>query len=304
MRDWEAIVVDDASTDATPEILRRISSDDSRIRTVRNARNLGPGGSRNVGLRLAQGEWVALLDADDQFHSARLATLLSLGERSDADMVADNLVLCDETGASTRLLFDKSKFSTARLMHFQEFVESCYFGEGVPQRSGYVFMHPVVRRAFLECHQLRYDPHARNGEDFLFYLDCLTAGANWLVTPEAMYTYRVSAGSMTDVVRNRDRAAMIRKLRALIVQPAIARNAPLADALDRHARLVAYTHYSYAVKHALTKGQVKNLAIAMSIHPSAALPALRELRRRVPRICVRAVQRITAAPMRPGGSVR
>lgn len=304
MQDWEAIVVDDASTDATPEVVRRISSEDARIRILRNAVNLGPGGSRNVGLRMAQGDWVALLDADDHFHSARLATLLSLGEQAHADMVADNLVLYDETGGSTRLLFDKCRFPTARFMPFQEFVESCYFGEGVPQRSGYMFMHPVVRRSFLECHQLSYDPLARNGEDFLFYLDCLTAGAHWLVTPEAMYSYRVRDGSMTDIVPNRDRAAMIRKLRELTVRPGIAQNAPLANALDRHARLVAYTHYSYAVKHAFTKGQVRNLFIAMSIDPSAAIPALRELRRRVPHICRRAVRRIAAAQMRRGGTLR
>jgi len=75
-----------------------------------------------------------------------------------------------------------------------------------------------------------------------------------------MYSYRVRDGSLTDVVRNHDRAAMIRKLHELIVRPGIAENAPLADALERHMRLVADTHYSYAVKHAVTKGQVRNLS--------------------------------------------
>ena len=304
MRDWEAIVVDDASTDATPEVLRRISFTDPRIRIVRNVANLGPAGSRNVGLRMAQGNWVGLLDADDHFHDARLATLVSLGEQADADMVSDNLVQYNETDASTRVLFDKSKFPTARFMSFQEFVESCYFGEDTPQRSGYVFMQPIVRRAYLERHQLSYDPLARNGEDFLFYLDCLAAGAHWFVTPEAMYSYRIRDGSLTDVVRNRDRAAMIRKLRELVLRPGIAENAPLRDALESHLRLVAYTHYSHAVKHAVTKGQVRNLFIAMSIHPSAALPALTELRRRMPDICRRAVRRVAAAQLKPGRTLR
>lgn len=304
MRDWEAIIVDDASTDATPEVLRRISFGDPRIRIVRNVVNLGPAGSRNVGLGMARGDWVALLDADDHFHNARLTTLLSLGEQADADMVADNLVLYNETDASTQVLFDRSKFPTARFMPFQEFVESCYFGNGSPQRSGYVFMHPIVRRAFLERYKLSYEPLARNGEDFLFYLDCLTAGARWLVTPEAMYSYRIQDGSMTDVVRNRDRAMMIRKLRELILRPDIAPHAPLVDALERHMQLVAYTHYSYAVKHALTKGQIRNLFIAMLIHPSAVLPALRELRRRTPRICRQAVRRAASARTKSGRTVR
>lgn len=304
MQDWEAIIVDDASTDATPDILHRMAAADGRIRVVRNPANLGPSGGRNVGLRMARGDWVALLDADDQFLSGRLATLLALGEQTGADMVADNLVLYRETSAETQLLFDKGRFPAARFMPFQEFVESCYFGDGAPQRSGYMFLHPVIRRAFLESHQIRYDPTTRNGEDFLFYLDCLAAGAQWLVTPEAMYSYRVTDGSMTDVVRNRDRSAMIRKLHALLAQPDIAQNTPLANALDRHARLVAYTHYSYAVKHAFTKGQIRNLVTAMAIHPSAAWPALRELRRRVPRMARRAVGRVGATRPRAGETPR
>lgn len=304
MRDWEAIIVDDASTDATPDMLRRMASADDRIHVVRNPANLGPSGSRNAGLQMARGDWVALLDADDQFLSGRLATLLALGAQAGADMVADNLVLYRESSADTQLLFDKGKFPTARFMPFQEFVESCYFGDGAPQRSGYMFMHPIVRRTFLESHRIRYDPTTRNGEDFLFYLDCLAAGAHWLVTPEAMYSYRVTDGSMTDVVRNHDRAAMIRKLHALLAQPDIARNAPLANALDRHARLVAYTHYSYAVKHAFAKGQIRNLITAMAIHPSAAWPALRELRRRVPRMARRAVGRVGATRIRAGQTPR
>lgn len=171
----EAIVVDDAATDSTTEVLRRISAGDPRIRIVRNVANLGPDGSPPVGLCMARGDRVALIDADDHFRIARLATLLLLAEQADADMVADNLVLCDETTGSTRLLIDESRFPTVPFMPFQEFVGSCYFGDDAPQRSGYVFMHPVVRRAFLERHQPRYDPLVPKGEDFLFYLDCLTA---------------------------------------------------------------------------------------------------------------------------------
>ena len=109
---------------------------------------------------------------------------------------------------------------------------------------------------------------------------------------------------MTDVVRNRDRAAMLKKLRELSLRPDIAENAPLADALESHLRLVAYTHYSYAVKHAVTKGQVRNFLIAMSIHPSAALPALTELRHRMPDICRRAVRRVATAHLKPGRTLR
>jgi len=60
-KNYEVIVIDDGSTDATTEILRKYSG---KI-TYASQENRGPSAARNHGLRLAQGEFVAFLDADD-----------------------------------------------------------------------------------------------------------------------------------------------------------------------------------------------------------------------------------------------
>ncbi|HZT15328.1 MAG TPA: glycosyltransferase family 2 protein [Gaiellaceae bacterium] len=78
--DFELLVVDDASTDATPQILASFS--DPRIRVVRNKRNLGQVPSLNLGLAQARGEYVARLDADDACRPERLARQV---EQLDAD---------------------------------------------------------------------------------------------------------------------------------------------------------------------------------------------------------------------------
>jgi glycosyltransferase involved in cell wall biosynthesis len=70
-RDFELIVVDDASTDRTPEILAGYT--DPRIRVIRNSSNLGVGRARNRGLRLARGKYIAMHDADDASVPDRLA---------------------------------------------------------------------------------------------------------------------------------------------------------------------------------------------------------------------------------------
>lgn len=73
--DWELIVVDDYSTDASPAIVEEHARQDERIRLIRLARNAGrPAIPRNVGVQSARGAYVAFLDADDLWHPQKLAT--------------------------------------------------------------------------------------------------------------------------------------------------------------------------------------------------------------------------------------
>jgi len=79
----EIIVIDDGSTDGTPEAIRRHFG--SRVRLITQA-NRGPSASRNVGLRSAQCDWVAFLDSDDLWHPQKLemqfAALHHFGEQA------------------------------------------------------------------------------------------------------------------------------------------------------------------------------------------------------------------------------
>jgi glycosyltransferase involved in cell wall biosynthesis len=64
-RDFEFIIIDDASTDNSWETLQAFASQDSRIRLIRNTENLGLTRSLNIGLKRAQGKYIARQDADD-----------------------------------------------------------------------------------------------------------------------------------------------------------------------------------------------------------------------------------------------
>ena len=78
--DWELILIDDGSSDASPDIAAAAANGDRRIRAVSmpaNARH-GAAAARNAGLALAKGEFVAFLDADDLYEPQKLEIELAL----------------------------------------------------------------------------------------------------------------------------------------------------------------------------------------------------------------------------------
>ena len=71
---FELIIVDDASTDRTAEVVQSFS--DQRIKLIRHTSNKGPGAARNTAIETAKGKWIAFLDADDQWKVNRLERLV------------------------------------------------------------------------------------------------------------------------------------------------------------------------------------------------------------------------------------
>jgi glycosyltransferase involved in cell wall biosynthesis len=62
---WEALVVDDSSTDDTISVIRKYAGSDSRIRLIQHDQNRGAQAARNTGIHVAEGRWIAFLDSDD-----------------------------------------------------------------------------------------------------------------------------------------------------------------------------------------------------------------------------------------------
>ena len=83
--DFEFIIVDDGSADSTLSIAQSYAARDPRIRVIA-AEHQGNGGARNVGLQLAAGPWIAVMDADDQAMPERFATQLAAAE-ADPEVV-------------------------------------------------------------------------------------------------------------------------------------------------------------------------------------------------------------------------
>jgi glycosyltransferase involved in cell wall biosynthesis len=98
-RDFEFIIVDDCSTDGTWEIIAAYAAQDSRIVPFRNIQNTGAGGARNAGLKLANGEYVAAMDADDVLLTNRLELQVKfLDTHPEVGLVAGSVRRIDANG--------------------------------------------------------------------------------------------------------------------------------------------------------------------------------------------------------------
>jgi glycosyltransferase involved in cell wall biosynthesis len=99
--DFEVLLVDDGSTDNSVELMR--SYTDPRVRLVRNERNLGIPKTRNRGVQLARGDYIAILDSDDTASPDRLAKQVAFLDRHhDCVLVGSWAALMDEKGQALK----------------------------------------------------------------------------------------------------------------------------------------------------------------------------------------------------------
>lgn len=96
--DWELLVIDDGSKDETCQIAERLSAEDSRVRLIRNEKNMGVARTRNRGLDLCRGEYIALLDSDDVWHPEKLEKQLTRMQQTGADLSYCSYAMVDENG--------------------------------------------------------------------------------------------------------------------------------------------------------------------------------------------------------------
>ena len=100
-REWELIVVDDCSADATPEIAAKLAAEDPRITVIRNPVNRREGGSRNIGIGKISPSvrYVATMDADDRCRPERFRRQFEfLESHPECYVCGGSIALMDERG--------------------------------------------------------------------------------------------------------------------------------------------------------------------------------------------------------------
>ena len=113
-QNWELIIVDDYSMDNTDAVVEKIK--DSRIKYIKNEKNLGAALSRNRALREAKGRWIAFLDSDDLWKTNKLERQLCFMEEHDYHFSYTNYEEIDEKSNKTGICVTGPKKITQRGM--------------------------------------------------------------------------------------------------------------------------------------------------------------------------------------------
>lgn len=192
---FEIVVVDDASTDNTVEVLNSIQ--DPRLKVFRQPHNGGAGAARNRALKEATGNWIAVLDSDDWYAPQRLERLLHLANERQADMVADDLFIIEDGAAeprTTMIRYCDAVIPDVIQIEPTDFVLSDIEGR---KGLGLGFSKPLFRREFLVQHNIAYKPEIKVSQDFWLDMDCLVRGAKFFLLPEPYYYYLSRDGALT-----------------------------------------------------------------------------------------------------------
>jgi cellulose synthase/poly-beta-1,6-N-acetylglucosamine synthase-like glycosyltransferase len=188
----EIIVVDDGSTDDSPDIARRYP-----VRLISFERNRGLSAARNAGIDAATGEYVHFMDVDDEINDRFYELMAAAVIETGADAACCGMI--HEPKPHRTTIFAERRVLTSTDEKFRV------------TRAGvwsYVWRY-LFRAAMLKEHDLRFE-EGRLVEDMPFTIPAVYYARSMVLVPDALYTYKSNEGS---IMRTRDRAHRRRRHR-------------------------------------------------------------------------------------------
>ena len=191
-RDWECIVVDDASVDNSCDIIQEYVDSDKRFKLIKMEEHAGISAVRNAGLDAATGEYVAFLDADDAYAQNALETLYVTAKMTGADIVNGFAQSVEESFRfypSESATFVPCGFSTYNQHGF-------YLAHGVPNQQWFWLWRRLYKRSVIG--DVRFDPRLSNiGEDIGFTLNLTYRARLMAEVPVVVVYHRLHFNSVS-----------------------------------------------------------------------------------------------------------
>lgn len=178
-RDFEIILIDDGSKDQSAEICDKYK-EKLQVQVV-HQRNSGVSSARNVGIELAQGEYITFVDSDDYVSSDYISTILkSIQTSKDIYFFGSKSLNNDHIESVRQWLFDLDNCITK---------EKAY--DIVLKGNSNEPWDKIYKRSIVYRHEIRFDENVSLGEDIIFTLNYLKWIKNVGIIKKDIYYYRI-----------------------------------------------------------------------------------------------------------------
>lgn len=197
LEEWEAVFIDDGSTDSSNVIVDAYAQNDARIKLL-HQNNQGPGAARNYGINVAEGEYICFLDADDMLNEPKaLKKMVLLANKWDCNICGSSYILDIWNASCTkRYLYNEIEIKE-KIMSFMEY------------QNDYNFQSFIYRRDFIKLNGIVF-PEYRRYQDPVFLLRAMVLVKKFCVAPVGLYSYRQSEVGVNTISRAEDIILAIR----------------------------------------------------------------------------------------------
>jgi CDP-glycerol glycerophosphotransferase len=197
--DFEAILVDDGSTDGSAAIAEEFARRDPRLRLIRRP-NGGLGAARNTGIDAAGGEFLAFVDSDDLLPPRAWELLLRSLDATGSDFATGNVHRLTPEGTRQAPFLARTFAKSRRATHVTRFR---------PLIVDRIAPNKLWRRSFWDAHGLRF-PEGMLHEDIPVVVPAQFAARAVDVIAEPVYLYRVRAGEDRSITQRRTELRALR----------------------------------------------------------------------------------------------
>lgn len=178
-QDWELLLIDDASRDASLAIARTLASTEPRIRVVALESNLGAAGARNAGVNVSYGRYIAYLDSDDLWLPAKLRRQIEDIQLHPVDISFTDYRWMKADGTPLDVVVSAQDTPTWN---------DLTWGNNIGLSTA------LIDRSRLGSPQM---PNIRLNHDYAMWLDLLRRGFLARRLPETLVLYRMTPGSLS-----------------------------------------------------------------------------------------------------------
>ncbi|MGW3142692.1 glycosyltransferase, partial [Streptomyces sp. NPDC001139] len=216
--EYEALFVDDGSTDGTPARLDELAAKDPRVRVIHQENSGWSGKPRNVGIEAARGEYVMFVDNDDSLGTEALERMYGYGKANGADVVVGKMAGRGRSVPVELFRRNRPRASVA---------DAPLIDSLTP--------HKMFRRAFLDETGLRFPEGRRRLEDHVFVVEAYLRAANVSVIGDYVCYYHIRRDDAANAgIQQFEPVGYFKNLReALDVVERYTEPGPVRDSLHR-----------------------------------------------------------------------